>query len=189
MKYINQKFNNNTIYNQSNFNNYINTNKITFYISENEQFIDFYFPGIIMENKNESVYDILNIDGSTVIKVKNEELKADSNIIRSSKKLIIQFFNTYEDTLNKQFNLLYSCNGHIETYSGTGNDFLQELVKTTNKKKYNITDTPNDCCSICLNDEGRWVELYLCKHKFHEDCINRIEINSVYKCPICRTYN
>jgi hypothetical protein len=43
--------------------------------------------------------------------------------------------------------------------------------------------TDNDCCPICLDDEGRWTMLS-CGHIIHTSCWARTPGN---KCPVCRT--
>jgi hypothetical protein len=180
MPFISNKLSDNTILNINNYNNYENTNRITICIDNTTNFLDFYFPKTTLKNKKENLYDVENMNNYTIIKIKNTN--------KCQKKQIIEFFNIYKETLNKQFYLFYSYYGNIETYSGSGKDFVN-VLQQNKLNKLNITKAPNDCCSICLDNEGTWVELNICKHKFHKDCINRIEIDSVYKCPICRTYN
>jgi hypothetical protein len=48
---------------------------------------------------------------------------------------------------------------------------------------YHYRRTDNDCCPICLEDEGRWVQLS-CSHILHTVCWQRMPGN---KCPVCRT--
>ena len=188
MPFISNKLSDTNLFSVDNYNNYESTNKITVYIDDSLNFIDFYFPRTNLINKKENLYDVKYEDDYTLIKVKDEKLNNTNNIINSGKKQIIKFFKIYKETPNKQFYLIYSNKGKMETYSGKGKDFLSVLQQKP-LPKYHITNSPNDCCSICLDNEGTWVELNICKHKFHKDCINRIEIDSVYKCPICRTYN
>lgn len=45
--------------------------------------------------------------------------------------------------------------------------------------------TDNDVCPVCLEDEGRWIQLG-CKHVLHLGCWSRTP--GVY-CPLCRTRN
>lgn len=43
-------------------------------------------------------------------------------------------------------------------------------------------------CSICLNTEqGDFIELNNCKHKFHKKCINMYIKSRITYCPNCRT--
>lgn len=42
--------------------------------------------------------------------------------------------------------------------------------------------TQEDRCSVCLENDGVWIELK-CKHTVHKRCWNNIENN---KCPLCR---
>jgi hypothetical protein len=44
--------------------------------------------------------------------------------------------------------------------------------------------TRDDNCSICLENEGRWVQLDHCKHFYHLECFNKFK--SSRKCPLCR---
>ena len=39
-------------------------------------------------------------------------------------------------------------------------------------------------CSICLEDEGRYIQLDQCKHYFHLECFNKFK--NTKKCPLCR---
>lgn len=50
---------------------------------------------------------------------------------------------------------------------------------------YHYQRTDNDCCPVCLEDEGRWVQLS-CSHVIHTYCWAR---TSGRKCPVCRAVN
>jgi hypothetical protein len=119
MPFISNKLNDDTVLNINNYNNYENTNRITVCIDNTTNFLDFYFPKTTLINKKENIYDVKNLNNNTIIKIKKT--------IKSEKKQIIEFFNIYKETLNKKFYLFYSYYGNIETYSGSGKDFLDEL--------------------------------------------------------------
>jgi len=55
------------------------------------------------------------------------------------------------------------------------------------KPSYSPSSAPDDHCSICLEeDEDGWCEMKACIHKFHLNCIQKMEsVNK--KCPLCRT--
>jgi hypothetical protein len=47
---------------------------------------------------------------------------------------------------------------------------------------YHYRRVDNDCCPICLENEGRWIQLS-CSHILHTFCWQRMPGN---KCPVCR---
>ena len=51
---------------------------------------------------------------------------------------------------------------------------------------YTRTEEEGGDCSICMQNEGRWIQLNECKHIFHSWCINKL-IDK--KCPLCRNNN
>lgn len=55
---------------------------------------------------------------------------------------------------------------------------------------YNFKRKDDDRCAICLEDEGRWIQLS-CLHVIHQHCWDSNNTNSsngfLMKCPICRT--
>jgi hypothetical protein len=57
------------------------------------------------------------------------------------------------------------------------------MCKTCFIWSYTRTEEEGGDCSICYENNGRWVELKTCKHQFHYGCIKKYNNK---KCPLCR---
>jgi hypothetical protein len=57
------------------------------------------------------------------------------------------------------------------------------MCKTCYIWRYTRTEEEGGDCSICYENNGRWIELKTCKHQFHYGCIKK---NKNIKCPLCR---
>jgi hypothetical protein len=68
---------------------------------------------------------------------------------------------------------------------GNVGKFLQYdgMCKTCLIWSYKRTEEEGGDCSICYENDGRWIELKICKHQFHYGCIKK---NNNNKCPLCR---
>jgi hypothetical protein len=128
-----------------------------------------------VKNKNFKICQYaLNIDGMLIkhINLDTFDNNKKDTLIKtalSQNGLAIQFINQTPEYCKIAFQ---------------NNDKSFNLINLKIKSPFIDTNYIEDDCAICLgNSNEKWCQLNCCTHKFHFNCIKKINQNS---CPLCR---